>query len=318
MESMGEADGVAVCDTGSTDGTANKLRSLGAQVYHILIDPWRFDTARNVSLDLVPADADICVCTDLDEVLESGWREKLERVWTAGVTHVRYMYTWRFNEDGTRGQTFWYEKIHSRRGYRWVHPVHEVLRYSGDVPEIWAHAADIQLDHYPDPAKSRGSYLSLLELSHRENPADNATAFWLGREYMFHGQHDRAIATLQEHLNMPGGWDQERCASMRYIASAFRPKATVRGRRGGCCARSPNTPHRAIRTWSWRGWDTCFPTGRSRIIWWRRRCASPKSRYRTFPRRRAGAIRLMISARSRATASAFTSARGSLRRRHAR
>ena len=231
MVSMGEADGVVVADTGSTDGTAEKLRNLGAQVYDIIIDPWRFDTARNVSLDLVPADADICVCTDLDEILEPGWREKLEKVWTPGVTHMRYMYTWRFNADGTRGETYWYEKIHSRKGYRWVHPVHEVLKYYGEAPEIWAHAADIQLNHYPDPRKSRGHYLPLLELSHKENPQDNATTFWLGREYMFRGLHDLAIKTLQEHLSMPVGWDMERCASMRYISRCLQAKGDMAGAR---------------------------------------------------------------------------------------
>ena len=42
------------------------------------IAPWRFDTARNRSLALVPEDADICVCTDLDEVFHPGWRAALE------------------------------------------------------------------------------------------------------------------------------------------------------------------------------------------------------------------------------------------------
>ncbi len=227
MASMGEADGVVVCDTGSTDGTAEKLRSLGAAVYSIVIDPWRFDTPRNVSLDLVPADADICVCTDLDEILEPGWREKLERVWTPGVTHVRYMYTWRFNPDGTRGHTFWYEKIHARKGYRWVHPVHEVLQYTGEVPEKYASAPDIQLNHFPDPAKSRGQYLPLLELSHKENPQDAATTFWLGREYMFYSQHDKAIETLKAHLKLESGWDMERCASMRFIARCWQAKGNT-------------------------------------------------------------------------------------------
>lgn len=229
MASMGEADGVVVCDTGSTDGTAEKLRSLGAFVYHIVVDPWRFDVPRNVSMDLVPADADICVCTDLDEILEPGWREKLERVWTPGVTHVRYMYTWSFNADGTRGHTFWYEKIHARKGYRWVHPVHEVLRYTGDVPEKWVNAPDIQLNHYPDPTKSRGQYLPLLELSHKENPQDHSTTFWLGREYMYRGQYDLAIQTLQAHLALPNGWDMERCASMRYIARCLQAKGDMTG-----------------------------------------------------------------------------------------
>lgn len=30
---------------------------------------------------MVPLDADICVCTDIDEVLLPGWRKELEKVW---------------------------------------------------------------------------------------------------------------------------------------------------------------------------------------------------------------------------------------------
>ena len=33
------------------------------------IKPWRFDVARNESMKLIPEDADILVCTDLDETL---------------------------------------------------------------------------------------------------------------------------------------------------------------------------------------------------------------------------------------------------------
>lgn len=61
MASMAEADGVYVLDTGSTDGTAERLRALGAVVVEERVEPWRFDTARNRSLELVPEDADICV-----------------------------------------------------------------------------------------------------------------------------------------------------------------------------------------------------------------------------------------------------------------
>ena len=57
MASMGEADAVYVLDTGSTDDTVAKLTALGAQVTVERIDPWRFDTARNHSLALVPEDA---------------------------------------------------------------------------------------------------------------------------------------------------------------------------------------------------------------------------------------------------------------------
>ena len=69
---------MVVLDTGSTDDTVERLRAAGARVTVERFDPWRFDTARNRSLDLVPEDADICVCTDLDEVLHPGWRALLE------------------------------------------------------------------------------------------------------------------------------------------------------------------------------------------------------------------------------------------------
>jgi hypothetical protein len=67
MASMAEADAVYVLDTGSRDGTPELLRALGTWVAEERIAPWPFDTARNRALQLVPQDADICVCTDLDE-----------------------------------------------------------------------------------------------------------------------------------------------------------------------------------------------------------------------------------------------------------
>ena len=118
MASMSEADEVYVLDTGSTDGTVEALRRRGARVAVEAITPWRFDVARNRSLDLVGEDADICVCTDLDEVLRPGWRAALERSWTPDATQASYRYTWSFNADGTEGVVFWQEKIHARRGYR--------------------------------------------------------------------------------------------------------------------------------------------------------------------------------------------------------
>lgn len=101
MDSMSEADQVVVLDTGSTDDTVERLKKRGAQVTVELISPWRFDVARNRSLDLVSEDTDICVCTDLDEVFHPGWRAALERAWQPGAGQATYRYTWSFNPDGS-------------------------------------------------------------------------------------------------------------------------------------------------------------------------------------------------------------------------
>ena len=221
MDSVSEADEIVVLDTGSTDKTVEKLRDRGANVFIEEIKPWRFDEARNKSLDLVSKDADICVCIDLDEVFEKGWRDKLEKVWNDDTTRLRYNYNWSFDENGNPAVNFYIDKIHIRNNYKWTHPVHEVLSFSGDK-EVFLTTDDITVNHYPDQTKSRGSYLPLLELSVEEDPTDDRNLHYLGREYMFYGKWNDCIDTLIKHLNLPNAlWKDERCASMRFIARSY-------------------------------------------------------------------------------------------------
>ena len=226
MRSMQEADNVYVLDTGSSDRTVEKLLSLGAHVTQEIIAPFRFDTARNRSLALVPPDGDICVCTDLDECFLPGWRQKVEDAWAQGADQLRYKYVWNFTETGQEDTVFYADKIHARNGFSWVHPVHEVLQFDLGTPRR-ALAAGVQLNHYPDPQKSRAQYLPLLELSVAECPDNDRNMHYLGREYFFHGQWDKCIYTLKQHLALPSAaWHDERCASHRYIARAYGEKGS--------------------------------------------------------------------------------------------
>ncbi len=220
VRSMQEADGICVLDTGSTDGTAERLRELGAHVTQEAVTPWRFDTARNRSLELVPEDADLCVCTDLDEVFRPGWRTAMEQALAGGAEKLRYRYTWSFRPDGREGVVFWIEKAHARFGVRWAHPVHEVLECTKGACRT-VDAEGVQLDHHPDPEKSRGQYLPLLELAVQEAPEDDRNVFYLGREYSFYGRWSDCERTLRQYLRMRSAvWDEERCAAMRILAQA--------------------------------------------------------------------------------------------------
>ena len=217
--SMKEADEIYVLDTGSDDNTVKLLKKYGVNVKSEIIKPWRFDVARNKSLEMVPKDADICVCTDLDEVFLPGWRKILEENYKANY-RVYYTYNWHINEKGEGDVTFLLNNIHPRENYHWLHPVHEVLTCKTN--EIFMTLPSIVLNHYPDQTKSRSSYLELLELSVREDPLDDRNMHYLGREYMYYGKWEECINTLKNHLNLKSAtWNLERSASMRFIARSY-------------------------------------------------------------------------------------------------
>ena len=222
VDSMQEADDIYVLDTGSSDHTVERLKERGVHVTSQVITPWRFDVARNASLDLVPEDTDICVCTDIDEVFEPGWREKLESLWDESLTRLQYNYNWSLDEHGKPIVNFYIEKIHRRLGFIWTHPVHEILTYQlGEEKKLVTD--EITLNHYPDRNKSRSSYLPLLELSVQEDPEDDRNMHYLGREYMYYEKWNECIDTLIKHLNLKRAiWKDERCASMRFIARSYR------------------------------------------------------------------------------------------------
>ena len=105
-DSAKDADLVLIADTGSTDRTVELAIQNGAKVYDIAVRPWRFDKARDTALNLIPSDFDVCISLDLDEILEPGWREEIERVWQENTTRLRYKFDWGC------GISFFYEKIH--------------------------------------------------------------------------------------------------------------------------------------------------------------------------------------------------------------
>ena len=215
-ESAKDADLILIADTGSTDNTAGLARECGATVYDISVKPWRFDKARDTALNLIPGDFDVCISLDLDEILEPGWREEIERVWTTETTRLRYKFDWGC------GISFFYEKIHHRTGYHWHHPVHEYPRPDSRTNEVYAHTDMLLVSHHPDPTKSRGQYMPLLELAIAEDPACPRNAFYHARELTFYERWEDAEKYLLKYLEMPGAtWSNERCYAMRLLGKTY-------------------------------------------------------------------------------------------------
>jgi tetratricopeptide (TPR) repeat protein len=219
-QSAKEADYLLIADTGSTDLTKKYARNYGINVIDISVKPWRFDDARNAALAALPNDIDICIALDMDEVLVPGWRWHLDRM-SKDTTRPRYKYTWNWNEDGTPGLQYGGDKIHARHGYRWKHPVHEVLTTDRiDEIQTWI---GLEIHHHADNSKPRSQYMPLLAQSVKEDPYDDRNAFYYARELFFYGQFDAAIEEFKRHLSLPKAvWKPERAASMRYISKLMK------------------------------------------------------------------------------------------------
>jgi tetratricopeptide (TPR) repeat protein len=226
-ESAKDADYLLIADTGSTDKTVALAKSLGVNVVNVTVKPWRFDVARNASLAALPADIDYCIALDMDEVLLPGWRDELQKAFDEKATRPRYQYTWNW-KDAERtipGLQYGGDKIHSRFGYMWKHPVHEVLIAYGETKEVqkWV---GLEIHHHADDSKPRSQYLPLLAQAVQEGPEDDRNAFYYARELFFYGRFNEALSEFKRHLELPRAtWPPERAASMRYIAKIDRKNA---------------------------------------------------------------------------------------------
>ena len=214
-----DADYRIVADTGSTDGTAEKLRAAGVIVHPIAIRPWRFDDARNAAMALIPSDVDVCCTMDMDRALQPGWRGHLEAAWTPDTTALFNTVEYRAAPDDPNVLRSWPAKnFHARWGYRFKRPVHEALAHSG--PEVTRTCAEIVMCEVQDHGKdTRRRYLPLMEVAHAEDPSDGQICFWLGREYAWADRKDEGVTVLERYLALPSStWNDERAEAMRFLA----------------------------------------------------------------------------------------------------
>jgi glycosyltransferase involved in cell wall biosynthesis len=259
-DSARDADIIVVGDTGSSDDTVTKLLENGVSVHDIRIRPWRFDKAREAVLALIPDDVDVCISLDMDEVLEPGWRDEIESVWKEDTTRLRYKFDWGC------GISFYYEKIHHRHGYFWKHPCHEYPMPDPRTKEVWAHTDMLLVSHHPDPTKSRGQYLHLLDVAVKEDPNCPRNAFYHARELTFHYRWDDAITALNRYLALPEAtWANERCYAMRLLGKCYDEKQdywTALKWFRLSCAEAPLTrePWVELSMFAYRHsqWEECF------------------------------------------------------------
>ena len=199
-------DAWAICDTGSSDGTQDLVRSLLKDLAGELIErPWvDFSTNRNQALELARAHGSYALVIDADEVLETdpgfSWGELdapgygLECVFGAGA----------------------FPRLALPRldaGWRWEGVLHESLVRPGVTDLDLLSGVRIQV--HSDGARSR---LPLVEKFSRDaevlrkaldaEPGNARYAFYLAQSLRDAGRLAEAIAAYTARVAM-GGWDEE-------------------------------------------------------------------------------------------------------------
>lgn len=199
------ADLRLIADTGSEDETWDLLqqevenakagRRSPLVVHQIHVRPWRFDDSRNAALALLPADIDVCISLDMDELLTPGFINQVRRGWTKETTRGWH--------DLDTGNVWVMNRIHSRFGFRWVSPIHEVVTPCDDRKQV-SKVFKGGIKHAPDSQKSRGQYLPMLERAVKERPEDGRMWSYLVREYSFYQKWAELLDAAGETLKRPG------------------------------------------------------------------------------------------------------------------
>jgi hypothetical protein len=221
---LAEADEVVLVDTGSTDDTVKVAEEMGVTVHRISVVPWRFDMARNAALALLPSDADVCLSLDMDEWLQPGWREPLEKAWVDGVGSAKVTLRFVAGEDAGAAVTLEYliDRVHARQGSKWVNPCHEIAVCPGRAQAI---IPEVQIHHLPAVGKDRaGRDTPLLVLGMQENPNDPRSVYYLARQFFYNNDWAQARGLFAKYLGMPEAtFDQERSEACRFMSRMVWP-----------------------------------------------------------------------------------------------
>jgi cephalosporin hydroxylase/GT2 family glycosyltransferase len=239
---------IILCDTGSTDGTAELARNLGCKVTEVgekfitVIDEdlaqklnkrfvvkgeapivkagnklFDFASARNFANKLASNDM---ICTlDCDEAYSVFNIDKLNELIDEGFTQFNYQFVFAHDQYGKPAIQFIQSKFFDRRKMQWSGRIHEVL--AGDSKLMTLGPDIIYLEHWQKPgSEHRGNYLVGLSLDCYQNPDKDRQSHYLARELMWHGHPKSAIKEFERHIGM-NAWIAEQAQSMIFIGDCY-------------------------------------------------------------------------------------------------
>jgi glycosyltransferase involved in cell wall biosynthesis len=199
-------DSWVIVDTGSTDGTQERIRKALADLPGELHErPWKnFGHNRSEAIELARPHGDYVFTIDADDWLHlpPGYR----RPELTGDAYVLQL-----EHDNLRYTRLCL--VASRKPWRWVGVLHEYLDCGEPIAPVLLHGPVIRFGG--DGARSqqdlRVKYAAdakLLEAALKEEPDNARYVFYLAQSYRDAGQFDAALREYERRARM-GGWGEE-------------------------------------------------------------------------------------------------------------
>ena len=190
LDSVKEADEIIICDTGSTDGTLDVARRYTDKVFTDYAWEDHFAKARNHAL--AKATGDWILSIDADEYLTCPFSAVREAV-RLGFMAVNVKMTAEYGPPST----FWFPRLFLRSpNVWWEGAIHNHLSVLGEDVGAVTITFGYSPAHGQDPLRS----LRILEREVAANPDCVRERFYLGREYFYRGQYDKALPMLGRYV----------------------------------------------------------------------------------------------------------------------
>jgi len=203
-----------IVDTGSSDGTQDVIRQRLSQLPGELHErPWcNFEVNRNEALDLARTTANFLLFMDADDVLSVP--ESAKRPEDADAYYLRI-------EVGGSYTFSRVNLVNTRRAWRWVGAVHEVIVCP--EPHRIEHLDGWSIRSLSDSARNRdpkGKFLrdaAMLEVAVAANPTHGRDVFYLAQSYRDAGELRLALKWYERRAEL-GGWEEEVWHSLFQVA----------------------------------------------------------------------------------------------------
>lgn len=205
-------DEIIVADTGSTDGTVDIAKNLGAKVFHF---DWinDFSAARNFAFS--KATSDFIMWLDCDDVLFNRegfikWRD--HGMEFCDIAFNSYQYAVEFDEAKPWKEqelkpivSFVRERVFKRANNpKWNYPLHEgIPPMPGWRPTYATTWCVKHLRSKEDMVQDRLRNINILDDMIKTAPLDGRMQFYYGKELHEIGSHGEAIRALEKALTMP-------------------------------------------------------------------------------------------------------------------